>query len=40
MFKMSALSFYARTKSGKSYLFFTRYSGYNLQVRWMMWKRT
>jgi len=35
MFKMSAFSFDAHTKSNKSYLLFTRYSGYTLQMRWI-----
>jgi len=32
---MSAFSFDARTNSVKSYLLFTRYSGYILQARWI-----
>jgi len=35
MFKMSAFSFNECTKSGKSYVLFTRYSGYILQARWI-----
>jgi len=35
MFKMSNFSFDARTKPGKSYPVFTRYSGYILQVIWL-----
>jgi len=33
MFKMSAFSFNACTKTGESYLLFTRCSGYILEVR-------
>ena len=32
---MSAFSFDALTKTGEIYLFFTRHSGYILQVRWI-----
>jgi len=35
MFKMSTFSFDAWTKTGKSYLFFTRYISYILQERWI-----
>jgi len=35
MFKMSAFSFDAFMKSGKSYLIFTGYSGNILQARWI-----